>query len=485
MKILNTLLISLLAYSASAQLGIGTSSPTSPLDIETNTSTTYLDINNTAGDGDPAINFQLSSITTFSLGLDDGDADKFKIGTTAIGTNTRLTIDGSGNVGIGTTWPQNLLDVRGEAHFGPNLSEGIKLGEHEIKLDNSGTAHFSIVNTNAAGLQIQNTGSSAALGTAASNVIMTFEIAGDVGIGTTNPTATLEVDGDAIFNNSGAAVDFRVEGDTDTELLFIDASADRIGISTTGPSHTLDVRGEARFGPNLNEGVKLGNHEIKLLNAGVGHFSIVNTDAAGLQIQTTSSSSDLGTAASNVIMTFETGGDVGIGMTNPSVELDVTGDIEYTGTITDVSDRRLKENFSSIDSILTKIMKIEGLSYNMINDSTKRREYGVIAQDVQKVFPEMVTIVDPDSGYLGVAYIQLVPVLLEATKAQQAIIEAQKKEIASEKAENESQKQEIETIKAEASSNTTETAQKLAALEAKLNALLLLNSKGAVLTAEN
>jgi hypothetical protein len=174
-------------------------------------------------------------------------------------------------------------------------------------------------------------------------------------------------------------------------------------------------------------------------------------------------------------MTIEPGGDIGINMTNPSVELDVTGDIEYTGTIKDVSDKRLKENFSSIDSVLTKIMKIEGLSYNIINDSTKRREYGVIAQDVQTVFPEMVTIVDPENGYLGVAYIQLVPVLLEATKAQQAIIEVQKAE--------------IETIKAEASSNTTETAKKLAALEAKLNALLLLllllNSKGAVLTAEN
>ena len=387
----------------------------------------------------------------------------------------------SAQVGIGTTSPSNTLDVNGEARFGPNANEGVKLGEHEIKLLNQGPGIYSIVNTDAAGLQIQNTGSSAALGTAATNVIMTFEIAGDVGIGTTNPTATLEVDGDAIFNNSGADVDFRVEGDTDTELLFIDASADRVGISTTRPSHTLDVRGEAHFGPNLNEGIKLGEHEIKLDNGGVAIFSIVNTDAAGLQIQNTGASHALGTAATSTIMTFEIGGDVGIGMTNPSVELDVTGDIEYTGTITDVSDRRLKENFSSIDSVLTKIMKIEGLSYNMINDSTKRREYGVIAQDVQKVFPEMVTIVDPDSGYLGVAYIQLVPVLLEATKAQQAIIEAQKAEI-------ESQKQEIETIKAEASNTkiiSTETAQKLAALEAKLNALLLLNSKGAVLTAEH
>ena len=100
-------------------------------------------------------------------------------------------------------------------------------------------------------------------------------------------------------------------------------------------------------------------------------------------------------------------------------------------------------------------MKIEGLSYNMINDSTKRREYGVIAQDVQAVFPEMVSIVDPENGYLGVAYIQLVPILLEATKAQQAIIDAQNKE--------------IENLKQETSSSI----QRFEEIEAKLNALLL------------
>jgi len=609
------------------------------LDIETNTSTTYLDINNTAGDGDPAINFQLSGTTTFSLGLDDGDSDKFKIGTTAIGTNTRLTIDGSGNVGIGTTGPQNLLDVRGEARFGPNLSEGIKLGEHEIKLLNNGTGHFSIVNTDAAGLQIQTTSSSVALGTAATNVIMTFETAGDVGIGTTNPTATLEVDGDAIFNNSGADVDFRVEGDTDTELLFIDASADMVGISTTVPSHTLDVAGEARFGPNANEGVKLGNHEIKLLNAGVGHFSIVNTDAAGLQIQTTSSSSALGTAASNVIMTFESGGDVGIGTTSPTATLDVDGDMilqngtdinefsidgtmagnsddavpteqavkeyvdakryiynahgvdidnmaasnghanawnkygaivtssnngvnmvvsgranerkafiqcghsssgyaSYVGTLalnpyggnvgvgvlnpgykltvngqpgangytafTNYSDKRLKTNISTLDTgVLSKILQLNPVEFQynekylqLYPESNLEKVHkGFIAQEIQKVFPEMVSEMKESSdsvNYLDLDISHLQVYLVQALQEQQAIIEAQKKEIATEKAENESQKQEIETIKAEASSSSVETnqklketAQKLAALEAKLNALLLLNSKGAVLTAEN
>jgi hypothetical protein len=92
-----------------AQVGIGTSTPSNPLDIEATDAA--IDINNTAADGDPALNFQLSGTTTFSIGIDDGDSDKLKIGTTAPDASTRMTIDASGNVGIGTSSPATTLDV--------------------------------------------------------------------------------------------------------------------------------------------------------------------------------------------------------------------------------------------------------------------------------------------------------------------------------------------------------------------------------------
>tara|TARA_X000001388_G_scaffold77524_1_gene78767 strand:+ start:237 stop:1400 length:1164 start_codon:yes stop_codon:yes gene_type:complete len=66
-------------------------------------STTGLIVNNTATDGDPFLAFALSGTATFTMGVDDGDSDKFKIGTTAIGTNTRFSIDSSGNVSIPAT----------------------------------------------------------------------------------------------------------------------------------------------------------------------------------------------------------------------------------------------------------------------------------------------------------------------------------------------------------------------------------------------
>tara|TARA_R100001460_G_scaffold81081_1_gene122009 strand:- start:2364 stop:4385 length:2022 start_codon:yes stop_codon:yes gene_type:complete len=90
-------------------------------------STTGLLINNTATDGDPFLSFALSGTQTFTMGVDDGDSDKFKIGTTAIGTNTRMTIDSSGNLGVGVTTVQSsangkTLETSGCLVVGGNLA---------------------------------------------------------------------------------------------------------------------------------------------------------------------------------------------------------------------------------------------------------------------------------------------------------------------------------------------------------------------------
>ena len=99
-------------------------------------------------------------------------------------------------------------------------------------------------------------------------------------------------------------------------------------------------------------------------------------------------------------------GNVGIAMTDPSVKLDVTGDIEYTGTITDVSDERLKENIAPLTSNLDKLAVLNPVSFNMIGDS--RTQLGFIAQNVQQVFPGTVSVIDPENGYLGLDYTQLI-----------------------------------------------------------------------------
>ena len=131
-------------------------------------------------------------------------------------------------------------------------------------------------------------------------------------------------------------------------------------------------------------------------------------------------------------------GNVGIGTSNPNVALDVSGSIEYTGTITDVSDQRKKENIQALENSLSKICQLNGKSYEMIEDNQgeKETELGFIAQEVQQVFPEIVKVVESQESedgetqeYLGVSYIQLIAPLVESIKEQQSIIEDLKSRI--------------------------------------------------------
>ena len=105
-------------------------------------------------------------------------------------------------------------------------------------------------------------------------------------------------------------------------------------------------------------------------------------------------------------------GNTGIGTINPSVALDVIGDIEYTGSITDVSDIRLKENIEPIEGALGKVLTLEGFTYNLIGEDS--RSAGFSAQDILKVLPEAVKKID--GQYYGVDYTQMIPLLLEAIK---------------------------------------------------------------------
>ena len=115
-------------------------------------------------------------------------------------------------------------------------------------------------------------------------------------------------------------------------------------------------------------------------------------------------------------------GDVGIGDNTPDAALDVVGDIHYTGSISDVSDRRLKDNLIKVEGVTDAIKNLQAYKYNMIGEPSEEIEYGLLAQDVEIYFPEMVSIID-EQGHRGLSYIQLIPILIEGFKEQQLLIE--------------------------------------------------------------
>lgn len=98
--------------------------------------------------------------------------------------------------------------------------------------------------------------------------------------------------------------------------------------------------------------------------------------------------------------------------------LEVSGSIRASAALLSNSDERLKENIYPIDNALSRVGQIEGVYFNW--NGKKERQVGVIAQQVEKVLPEVVSE-DKDS-YLSVDYSKLVPLLFEAINEQSSII---------------------------------------------------------------
>ena len=102
--------------------------------------------------------------------------------------------------------------------------------------------------------------------------------------------------------------------------------------------------------------------------------------------------------------------------------LTATGDIIGNTS----SDKRWKDNIIPIENPIEKIKKLTGNSFVWkdgfeVYHSNKGLDYGVIAQEVEEVMPEIV--IQRDGGYLGVRYEKIIPLLIECIKEQQKQID--------------------------------------------------------------
>tara|TARA_Y100000766_G_scaffold277675_1_gene283418 strand:- start:477 stop:1076 length:600 start_codon:yes stop_codon:yes gene_type:complete len=114
------------------------------------------------------------------------------------------------------------------------------------------------------------------------------------------------------------------------------------------------------------------------------------------------------------------------GDSDATYELKVTGDIGATGDIVAFvsSDERLKDNIKPIEGALNKVSQISGNTFDWNEekqDIYKGKDYGVIAQEIKEVMPELVDT--RDNGYLAVKYDKIVPLLIESIKELKREIE--------------------------------------------------------------
>jgi hypothetical protein len=103
--------------------------------------------------------------------------------------------------------------------------------------------------------------------------------------------------------------------------------------------------------------------------------------------------------------------------------------IDGNGNTFKLSDRNLKRDFQSMEATLPKLMKLKPTTYHFkTDDKNKPLSFGFVAQDVQEVFPQLVTTMQGNT--IGLNYEGLIPVAIAAIQEQQKQIEGKDAEIA-------------------------------------------------------
>ena len=105
-----------------------------------------------------------------------------------------------------------------------------------------------------------------------------------------------------------------------------------------------------------------------------------------------------------------------------------------SGAYSALSDARLKDNVQECEKGLSEILSLRSVSYTFIDDASKTKQVGFIAQEVEPLIPEVVSTPTSSNQYYGLNYAGVVPVLVKAIQEQQAIIEQLKADVAALKA---------------------------------------------------
>ena len=322
-------------------------------------------------------------------------------------------------VGIGKTTPARKLDVEGGARFVQDVaapSGAIVLRQNAGNTEGAYIQWVNNENTIERGWLHVDVNSNMKFATNSTERVRIANTTGNVGINNTNPGSRLSVNG----ANSG--------------------SVPLVDLTATGTG------GFQRGVRLLNSGMAASDSIMfaagqsdSAINMGQFYFTYAGAGSTSNRISLGLHSVD---DVLNVVGTSR----VGIGNTAPAEKLHLTGNMLATGEITAYySDRRLKENVTVIADPITKVLKLNGICYTPNELATTfgynkdDKIVGLFADEVESVLPEAVALAPFDrdengnsksgENYKTVKYEKVVPLLVEAIKQQQAIIDSQNAKI--------------------------------------------------------
>lgn len=318
------------------------------------------------------------TFTTFtSTGITDG------------ATSTAVTIDSSGNVGIGTTSPSTTLDVKGSARIERDGSSAL------LQFTDTG------VNSRWMGL-VDGTSRFAIYGTNGSTEELVINSSGNVGIGTTSPAVKTQIVG------SGAI--FRISDDVST--------SGTIELSASSSEAVIHANTYASAVPLVFKNASTERMRIDSSgNVLVGASSSVVAGSEAVEIRGDYGYIKTGrnnTGATGHMLFYNPNGNVGSITTSGS-----------TTAYNTSSDQRLKENI--VDAPAGNIDAIRVRSFDWKVDGS-HQTYGMVAQELVDVAPEAVSQGETEDDMWGVDYSKLVPMMIKEIQDLKAEVAALKGE---------------------------------------------------------
>ena len=385
---------------------------------------------NGTNSGDPFVSWD-TDVTGWSMGIDNSDNDKLKIANSkdAVSTDTEMTIDTNGKVGIGTTTPAYLLDVNGDI----NMSSGSSLRIDGVAQSFGGGG--GSFNGDIADYITHDGDSDTYFGFPGSNQFV---------------LRTGGIDRLNIDSSGRTLIPTYITHTGDTDTFFGFPSGDTFKIATGGTDRfRIDSGGEVSIGndTDIGSGHKMTviggstgndngyadlvitnqneNNNARLLlgtpyntNSSSAFKAAIIAEGAGSSSRcdlhfclenTSSNTPNADISDSKMVIKYSTG-NVGIGTTSPAHKFHVVGDIYASGNVTAYSDVRDKKNLKTIEDPVSKIEKINGYTYEKDGIAYT----GLVAQELLEVLPEAVSGSEK-SGY-GIAYGNIAGMFVEAIK---------------------------------------------------------------------
>ena len=215
----------------------------------------------------------------------------------------------------------------------------------------------------------------------------------DGGSGITALTLDMSDAGTASFNH-----DVRV-GDNS---FFICGAGDDLAISSDGTHGTI-ATGNGNFSVDCANTIKLDadDGEVQFLDGGT-EIGIVLMSNQDFKFESKVQDKDI----------IFRGNDGGSEINALALDMSEAGAATFNNNVTAFSDERLKDNIETLEDGLAKVEQLRGVTYTRDG----RENIGVIAQEVEKILPEIVLTADDEMGTKSVDYSRITAVLIEAVK---------------------------------------------------------------------